>query len=60
MEQCASAAKFAEDWKGRGDEKQGTQRFGIVLLTKVFGVDGSTATGFGVPVKLDYTRFIDG
>ena len=55
-----AAAKFAADWKDRGDEKQETQRFWIELLTKVFDVDGSTAIAFEVPVKLDHTSFIDG
>lgn len=59
-EQRTAAAKFAENWKGRGDEKQETQRFWIELLTKVFGVDGSAAISFEVPVKLDHTSFIDG
>lgn len=59
-EQRTAAAKFAENWKGRGDEKQETQRFWIDLLTKVFGVDGSAAIAFEVPVKLDHTSFIDG
>ena len=60
MEKRTAAARFAVDWKGRGDEKQETQRFWIELLTKVFGVDGSTAISFEVPVKLDHTSFIDG
>lgn len=60
VERRTAAAKFAADWKGRGDEKQETQRFWIELLTKVFGVDGSTAIAFEVPVKLDHTSFIDG
>ena len=60
MEKRTAAARFALDWKGRGDEKQETQRFWIELLTKVFGVDGSTAISFEVPVKLDHTSFIDG
>ena len=55
-----AAAKFAADWKDRGDEKQETQRFWIELLTKVLGVDGSTVIAFEVPVKLDHTSFIDG
>ena len=59
-ERRSAAAKFAADWKDRGDEKQETQRFWIELLTKVFGVDGSTAIAFEVPVKLDHTSFIDG
>ncbi|MDE7243051.1 MAG: N-6 DNA methylase [Oscillospiraceae bacterium] len=60
VEKRTAAAKFAADWRGRGDEKQETQRFWIELLTKVFGVDGSTAISFEVPVKLDHTSFIDG
>ena len=57
MEKRAAAAKFSADWKGRGDEKQETQRF---WWTKVLGVDGSAAITFEVPVKLDHTSFIDG
>ena len=60
VERRTAAARFAVDWKGRGDEKQETQRFWIELLTKIFGVDGSTAISFEVPVKLDHTSFIDG
>ncbi|MEY8404842.1 DNA methyltransferase [Oscillospiraceae bacterium 44-34] len=60
VERRTAAARFAVDWKGRGDEKQETQRFWIELLTKVFGIDGSTAISFEVPVKLDHTSFIDG
>lgn len=59
-EQRIAAANFAAAWKGRGDEKQDTQRFWIELLTKVFGVDGSTSIAFEVPVKLSHTSFIDG
>lgn len=59
-EQRAAAKQFSADWKGRGDEKQETQRFWIELLTKVFDVDGSAAISFEVPVKLDHTSFIDG
>ena len=59
-EQRIAAANFAAAWKGHGDEKQDTQRFWIELLTKVFGVDGSTSIAFEVPVKLSHTSFIDG
>ena len=59
-EQRVAAAKFTEDWKSRGDEKQETQRFWIELLTKVFFFFFSTAISFEVPVKLDHTSFIDG
>jgi hypothetical protein len=60
VDRRTAAARFAADWKGRGDEKQETQRFWIELLTKVFGIDDSTAISFEVPVKLDHTSFIDG
>lgn len=46
VDRRTAAARFAADWKGRGDEKQETQRFWIELLTKVFGIDGSTAISF--------------
>lgn len=38
-EQRAAARQFAEDWHGRGDEKQETQSFWLALLQKIFGVD---------------------
>ncbi len=60
VEKRAAAARFAEEWRGRGDEKQETQRFWIELLSKVFEVDGSAVIAFEVPVKLDHTSFIDG
>ena len=59
-EKRLAAKEFAASWLGHGDEKQETQRFWIELLTKVFGVDGSTAIAFEVPVKLSHTSFIDG
>ena len=58
-QQRAAAKQFALDWKDRGDEKQETQRFWIELLTKIFGIDGSTAIAFELPVKLEHTSFID-
>ena len=42
QEQRAAARKFAEDWNGRGDEKQDTQIFWIALLQHVFGVERPT------------------
>lgn len=39
VEQRNAAARFAEDWKGRGDEKQETQAFWLALLQKVYGVE---------------------
>jgi len=59
-ERRLAARQFSSAWQGRGDEKQETQRFWIELLTKVYGVDGSTAIEFEVPVKLGHTSFIDG
>ena len=38
-EMRAAAKQFAEDWKGRGDEKQETQSFWLALLLKIFGVE---------------------
>ena len=61
MEKRAAAVKFAEDWKGRGDEKQETQAFWLALLQKVYGVEEPEKwIAFEVPVKLDHTSFIDG
>ena len=61
QEQRAAAAKFAVDWKNRGDEKQETQSFWIALLQQVFGIQDPTKyVSFEVPVKLDHTSFIDG
>ena len=34
-EQRKAARKFVQDWTGRGDEKQDTQRFWIQLLREV-------------------------
>ena len=39
VEKRTAAARFAADWKGRGDEKQETQAFWLALLQKVYGVD---------------------
>ena len=41
-ERRSAAAKFAADWKGRGDEKQETQRFWLSLLQNVYGVEQPT------------------
>ncbi len=61
VQQKAAAKQFAQDWAGRGDEKQETQLFWISLLQNVFGVEQATkAIEFEVPVKLDHTNFIDG
>ena len=56
-----TAARFAADWKGRGDEKQETQAFWLALLQKVYGVDEPEKyVSFELPVKLNHTSFIDG
>ena len=61
VERRTAAARFAADWKGRGDEKQETQAFWLALLQKVYGVDEPEKyVSFELPVKLDYTSFIDG
>lgn len=61
MEQRAAAKRFAQDWAGRGDEKQETALFWMALLQKVFGVsEPDKYIAFEVPVKLSHTSFIDG
>lgn len=61
QEQRAAARKFAEDWNGRGDEKQDTQIFWIALLQHVFGVERPTEfIQFEKPVQLSHKSFIDG
>lgn len=61
QEQRAAARKFAEDWNGRGDEKQDTQVFWIALLQHVFGVERPTEfIQFEKPVQLSHKSFIDG
>ena len=60
-ERRLAAKQFAQDWKGRGDEKQETQSFWISLLQKVYGVeDPAGYIQFELPVKLSHTSFIDG
>ena len=55
-------AEFIEAWKGKGDEKQDTQRFWMELLYMVLGVENPARhLLFEKKVKLeDSTRFIDG
>ena len=60
-ERRSAAARFAADWKGRGDEKQETQAFWLALLQKIYGVEEPEKyISFELPVKLDHTSFIDG
>ena len=61
MEQRLAAKQFAQDWQGRGGEKQETSLFWIGLLQQVFGVAEPTKyIQFEVPVKLGHVSFIDG
>ena len=61
VEKRTAAARFAADWKNRGDEKQETQAFWLTLLQKVYGVtEPEKYISFELPVKLDHTSFIDG
>lgn len=60
IEKRMAAAKFAENWKNRGDEKQDTQTFWLMLLQKICGVENpENYIHFELPVKLDHTSFID-
>ena len=66
-ERRSAAAKFAADWKGRGDEKQEIQRFWMSLLQNVCGVEQPTsAIEFEKRVEVDNsdgtttTKYIDG
>ena len=66
-ERRSAAAKFATDWKGRGDEKQEIQRFWMSLLQNVCGVEQPTsAIEFEKRVEVDNsdgtttTKYIDG
>ena len=60
-ERRSAAKQFAQDWAGRGDEKQETTLFWMALLHKVFGVaEPDKYIVFEVPVKLSHTSFIDG
>ena len=61
VERRTAAARFAADWRGRGDEKQETSIFWMGLLQKVYGVEEPDKyISFELPVKLDHTSFIDG
>ncbi len=60
IERRHAAAKYAADWKYRGDEKQETCWFWIALLQKIFDIEEPDKyITFEVPVKLDHTNFID-
>jgi len=60
MEQRTAAKKFADNWKGRGDEKSDTQSFWIALLEDIFGVrDTYSYIKFEDRVQLGHKSFID-
>ena len=59
---AASAAEFAERWKGRGYERGESQPFWIDLLTNVFGIE-TPSDGFITfedHQKVDASNFVDG
>ncbi len=59
-EQQKAAKKFVENWNGKGDEKQETQRYWIGLLQEVLGVQNAQKViEFEKRVKLTHTSFID-
>ena len=60
-EQTAAAKAFAEEWKGKGDEKQHTQLFWIGFIRRVLGVeDAEQHIQFEKQVKYGgHTTFID-
>lgn len=61
VQQRTAAKEFTQDWTGRGDEKQETQRFWIDLLRRVYGMaEPEKAIEFEYPVKLDHVSYIDG
>ena len=67
VERRNAAAKFAADWKGRGDEKQETQRFWMSLLQNICDVvQPTSAIEFEKRVEVDNsdgtttTKYIDG
>lgn len=60
VEQAKAAKEFAEFWKGKGDEKQESQRFWIGLLHNIFGVESAeNYIEFEKKVKLSHTSYID-
>ena len=60
QQQAQAALNFANEWNGRGDEKQETSRFWIQLLQNILGVaDATTHIEFEKRVELSHTSFID-
>lgn len=59
-EKQAAARQFAEEWKGKGDEKGQSQVFWMSLLRRVLGEDyPEEIISFENRVKLSHTSFID-
>ena len=60
-QQQQAAAKFAEEWVGKGYEKGESQPFWMALLHNVYGVEHAEKyISFENQVKLSNTSFIDG
>lgn len=60
-QQQQAAAKFAEEWAGKGYEKGESQPFWMALLHNVYGVENAEKyISFENQVKLSNTSFIDG
>ena len=59
---AASAAEFAERWKGKGSERSDSQSFWIDLLSNVFGIETPTDgfIRFEEHHMVDASNFIDG
>ena len=57
-QQQQAAAKFAEEWKGKGYEKGESQPFWMALLHNVYGVEHAEKyISFENQVKLSNTSF---
>jgi len=60
-EQKKASKRFAEYWKGKGDEKGESQKFWLSLLRDVYGVEHPEEyISFEDRVFLGHTSFIDG
>ena len=60
-QQQQAAAKFSEEWLGKGYEKGESQPFWMALLHIVYGVEHAEYyISFEIQVKLSNTSFIDG
>ena len=60
LEQQKAAAKFAEFWQGKGNEKSDTQSFWMSLLRQVFGInEPEQYILFEQPINLGHTSFYD-